>query len=80
MTLAATDGVDLVIVATPPNIHADNCLQMMAAGKHVVCEKPLALNRRETDALQALAQQNQVHLSCHQNRRWDPDYLTIKRA
>ena len=76
--LAATDGVDLVIVATPPNIHADNCLQMMAAGKHVVCEKPLALSRRETDALQALAQQNQVHLSCHQNRRWDPDYLMIQ--
>ncbi len=76
--LAATDGIDLVIVATPPNIHADNCLQMMAAGKHVVCEKPLALNRRETDALQALARQNQVHLSCHQNRRWDPDYLMIR--
>jgi len=76
--LAATDGVDLVIMATPPNIHADNCLQMMAAGKHVVCEKPLALNRRETDALQAMAQQNQVHLSCHQNRRWDPDYLMIQ--
>jgi predicted dehydrogenase len=76
--LAAADGVDLVIVATPPNIHADNCLQMMAAGKHVVCEKPLALNRRETDALQALAAQNKVHLSCHQNRRWDPDYLMIQ--
>ncbi len=76
--LAAADGIDLVIVATPPNIHADNCLQMMASGKHVVCEKPLALNRRETDALQALAARNQVHLSCHQNRRWDPDYLMIR--
>ena len=76
--LAATDDIDLVIVATPPNIHADNCLQMMAAGKHVICEKPLALNRRETDALQTLAQQKQVHLSCHQNRRWDPDYLAIQ--
>lgn len=76
--LAAADGVDLVIVATPPNIHADNCLEMMAAGKHVVCEKPLALNRRETDALQTLAAQNKVHLSCHQNRRWDPDYLMIQ--
>ncbi len=78
--LAAAEGIDLVIVTTPPNIHADNCQQMMAAGKHVVCEKPLALNRRETDALQSLAQQHQVHLSCHQNRRWDPDYLTIKES
>ena len=76
--LAASDDIDLVIVATPPHIHADNCLEMMAAGKHVVCEKPLALNSRETDALQNLSERQQVHLSCHQNRRWDPDYLTIR--
>ena len=76
--LADTDGIDLVIVATPPNIHADNCLTLLAAGKHVVCEKPLALNQRETDRLQAAAEANRVHLSCHQNRRWDPDYLVIR--
>jgi predicted dehydrogenase len=76
--LAAVEEIDLVIVATPPSIHADNCLEMMAAGMHVVCEKPLALNCRETDALQDMAERNQVHLSCHQNRRWDPDYLTIR--
>ncbi len=76
--LAAAADVDLVVVATPPNTHAALCLQLMQAGKHVVCEKPLALNRRETDALEAMADQQQVHLSCHQNRRWDPDYLTIR--
>jgi predicted dehydrogenase len=78
--LAGEDGIDLVLGATPPDVHAANCLQMMAAGKHVVCEKPLTLNRRETAALQALSQENQVHLSCHQNRRWDPDYLMIKES
>lgn len=76
--LAAAADVNLVVVATPPNTHAALCLELMAAGKHVVCEKPLALSRRETDALEALADQQQVHLSCHQNRRWDPDYLTIR--
>ena len=76
--LAAAPNVDLVIVATPPNTHADLCLQLMQAGKHVICEKPLALNRRETDALEEQADRNKVHLSCHQNRRWDPDYLTIQ--
>ncbi len=76
--LGASADVDLVIVATPPNTHAALCLDLMAAGKHVVCEKPLALNRRETDALQTLADQQRVHLSCHQNRRWDPDYLAIR--
>ena len=53
---------------------------MMASGKHVVCEKPLALNRIETDALMVSAEKHRVHLSCHQNRRWDPDYLAIKQT
>ena len=78
--LGSDAAVDLVIVATPPNTHAALCLDLMAAGKHVVCEKPLALNRRETDALQSAAEKQQVHLSCHQNRRWDPDYLAIRES
>jgi predicted dehydrogenase len=72
--------VDLVIVATPPDTHARLCLQLMSIGKHVVCEKPLALNCRETDALKEMAAKKGVHLSCHQNRRWDPDYLAIKQS
>ena len=72
--------VDLVIVATPPDTHARLCLQLMSVGKHVVCEKPLALNCRETDALKEMAAKKGVHLSCHQNRRWDPDYLAIKQS
>jgi predicted dehydrogenase len=78
--LADAADVDLVIVATPPDSHARLGLQMMRAGKHVVCEKPLALNCRETDALKEMAAQQGVHLSCHQNRRWDPDYLAIRQS
>lgn len=72
--------VDLVIVATSPDTHARLCLQMMGYGKHVVCEKPLALNCRETDDMKNMAAKQSVHLSCHQNRRWDPDYLAIKQS
>jgi predicted dehydrogenase len=78
--LARDPGVQLVIIATAPNSHARLCLQMMAAGKHVVCEKPLALNTRETSAMAETADSKKVHLSCHQNRRFDVDYLAIKRA
>jgi predicted dehydrogenase len=78
--LAADPEVDLVIVATPPNTHANLSLQMMAAGKHVVCEKPLAITRKETAAMVEMAEKQQVHLSCHQNRRWDVDYLAIRQA
>jgi predicted dehydrogenase len=78
--LAHDPEVDLVIVSTPPNSHARLCLEMMNAGKHVLCEKPLALDRGETDALIEAAAAQRVHLSCHQNRRWDVDYLAIRSA
>jgi predicted dehydrogenase len=53
---------------------------MMDAGKHVLCEKPLALGRQETDQLTRVSEERGVHLSCHQNRRWDADYLAIRQA
>jgi len=79
-SLAEDPAIDVVIISTPPNTHASLSLQMMAAGKHVVCEKPLALNRAETARLVETADRKQVHLGCHQNRRWDVDYLAIKQS
>lgn len=78
--MADDPDIDLVVIATPPNTHARLALQMLEAGKHVVCEKPLALSRAETEAMLSLAERQQLHLSCHQNRRWDLDYLAIKQA
>lgn len=78
--LAEDGDIDVVIICTPPNTHASLSLQMMAAGKHVLCEKPLALSRKESAAMVAMAEEKRVHLSCHQNRRWDVDYLAIKQA
>ena len=78
--LGGDPDVDLIIVATPPNTHAELSLQMMKVGKNVVCEKPLALDRQETDALVEMSELKKLHLSCHQNRRWDVDYLAIKQA
>jgi len=78
--LANDPSVDVVIIATAPNSHANLAVQMMDAGKHVVCEKPLALNLNETAAMVEMADKQNVHLSCHQNRRWDVDYLAIKQA
>jgi predicted dehydrogenase len=78
--LARDPDVDMVIVATAPNTHAALALQMMSVGKHVVCEKPLALSRKDTDALLEMSLKQGVHLSCHQNRRFDVDYRAIKQA
>ena len=78
--LAADEAIDLVIVTTPPNTHAQLSMQMLAAGKHVVSEKPLAITTRETAAMAAASQKHGVLLCCHQNRRFDADYLAIRRA
>jgi len=78
--IAANAEVDLVVVTTPPDSHARLALQMLAAGKHVVCEKPLALTTAETDAMAAEATARGLHLGCHQNRRWDVDYRAIRQA
>jgi predicted dehydrogenase len=79
-SLADDHDIDLIVIATPPNTHARLAIDMMNAGKHVVCEKPLALSRSETDAMAAAARRRGVHLSCHQNRRWDVDYLVIRQV
>jgi predicted dehydrogenase len=60
--LARTD-VDAVVVATPPNTHAELVLEAVAAGKHVVCEKPFAQDRNEALRMLAAAEEaGVVHL------------------
>ena len=72
--------VDLVIVATAPDSHAKLSMQMLKAKKHVLCEKPLALSRSDAEAMAEMAAYHRRHLSCHQNRRFDPDFLAIRTA
>lgn len=60
--LLADDTVDAVYVPLPNSLHAPWCLKAMAAGKHVLCEKPLTLGRREAEQLFAAARQHGVML------------------
>jgi predicted dehydrogenase len=78
--LAADDAVDLAIVATPPSAHFGLTRQLLRAGKHVACEKPLCLTAAEADELIATAAGHDRVLTVHQNRRWDPDFLAVRRA
>jgi len=77
--LLASDAVDLVIVSTPPSSHAEWALRAIAAGKHVVVEKPFCLTTAEADEMVAAADSSDRVLAVYQNRRWDADYLTLKR-
>ncbi len=63
--------VDLVTIITPHNTHAKLALECLRAGKHVVCEKPLAITTAECDAMIAAAKKSGVVLSTYHNRHWD---------
>jgi scyllo-inositol 2-dehydrogenase (NADP+) len=72
-------GVDLVVLATPHDVHAAQAIQALDAGKHVVVDKVMCLNVGEADAMIAASERNHVLLSVFHNRRWDWDYLTVKQ-
>jgi len=77
--IAGDPGIDIAIIATPPVAHSAIALELMEAGKHVVCEKPLCLTLKEADMLIEAAERNGVVLTVNHNRRWDADYLAIVR-
>jgi predicted dehydrogenase len=63
--------VNLITIITPHNTHAKLALQCLKAGRHVVCEKPLAITTAECDAMIAAAKKSGVVLSTYHNRHWD---------
>jgi len=58
--LLARDDVDAVYVPVPNSLHVEWCLAGIAAGKHVLCEKPLALNPADVDRVEAAARRHGV--------------------
>ncbi|RUT30045.1 Gfo/Idh/MocA family oxidoreductase [Arsenicitalea aurantiaca] len=51
--LLADDGIDVIDICTPPSVHYEQILKSLAAGKHVVCEKPLVGSLADLDAVMA---------------------------
>ena len=78
--LLADPKVDLVVVGVPPALHSQAVLECLAAGKHVVCEKPFALRVEEVDRMLAAARDAGRLLTVYQSRRWDPDFVALHRA
>jgi predicted dehydrogenase len=72
-------AADLVVIATPNHAHAPLAEAALAAGKHVVVDKPFTITLAEARALAALAGEVKRHLSVFQNRRWDSDFLGVSR-
>lgn len=75
---AITDpNVDIVVIATSHDSHASLTIQALEAGKHVFCEKPLALTEEELDAVRTAWLDSGTHLAVGFNRRHSPD---VQRA
>ncbi|CAN5175169.1 oxidoreductase [soil metagenome] len=78
--MIADDDIDLVVIATPTDTHAPLSRMALEAGKHVVVDKPFALDLAEARDLVRVAERMDRNLWVFHNRRWDSDYLTVKAA
>ncbi len=76
--LISDPAVDIVVCATPNDVHKDIVVNALRAGKNVICEKPVALSVSDFDEMTSAARESGKLLSVHQNRRYDVDYLAIK--
>ncbi|MBD8873624.1 oxidoreductase [Rhodanobacter sp. DHB23] len=75
----ADPRLDAVVIASPNDTHAPLARAALEAGKHVVVDKPFALDLAQARGLAALAEREQRVLSVFQNRRWDSDFLGVRQ-
>ncbi len=78
--LANCNDVDAVYVASPNSCHASQAMLMMQANKHVLCEKPVAVNNRELSEMIALAKQHNVCFMEAMLNSFLPNFLQVKQA
>ena len=78
--LLQDENLELIIVNTPDATHFDYCKMALEAGKNVVVEKPFTMNSKEALELVKLSKSQGKLLSVFQNRRWDGDFMTVKRV
>ena len=77
--MLADENVDIILIATPNHLHRDLAIAAMRAGKHVLCEKPVTPTSAELEDIMAVAKETGKIFYPRQNRRWDKDYLVVKK-
>jgi predicted dehydrogenase len=77
--LLQDNDIELIIVNTPDNLHYEQAKQALKAGKHVVVEKPFTQKYEEAVELTEIAKSKKLVLTVFQNRRWDGDFLTVRK-
>lgn len=78
--LISDASLELIIVNTPDVTHYDYCKAALEAGKHVIVEKPFVFTVAEGEELIQLAAEKGRMLTVFQNRRWDGDFMTVRKV
>lgn len=76
--ILADEKVEIILIATPNDVHEELAIKAMAAGKHVISEKPVTLSIESLERMIDASKKYGVLFSVHQNRRWDNNYVLIK--
>ena len=76
--LAGDDGIDAIYVASPVVFHAEQVIAALKAGKHVLCEKPVAMNYAQAEAMVAAADEAKRMFGVAYYRRFYPKLLRAK--
>ncbi len=77
--MLADPELNVLYIATPNNLHTEQTIQAAEAGKHVLCEKPMALAVRDAEAMIKACKKNKVKLGvCYQNR-YHPAHIEARR-
>lgn len=71
--------IDLVVIATPNTTHYELAKASLKAGKHVVVDKPFTVHSKEAQDLIEIANRQKRIVTVYHNRRWDGDFLTLKK-
>lgn len=77
--LLADPHIQMVLVATTNEAHRDLAIEALEAGKHVLCEKPVALSSADLSAMIEASDRTGKLLSINQNRRTNKDFVLMKR-
>ncbi len=77
--LLSDERIDLVTIATPNDVHKEIAIDAMRHGKNVISEKPVTMCSADLEEMIACAKECNKLFTVHQNRRWDEDYLTMKK-
>ncbi len=76
--LCAMDEVDLIYIATPPFLHYEQAMLALDHGKHVICEKPLAMDLKQADEMVRVAQDKRLVMVANLMQRYNPMFAKVR--